>query len=267
MFSWDNPEDRVTIVQMNSELRNAHLELLSAHCATHQLRLHYAMEDLVRFGQRDVLQKSVQAASALNDYYELLERKIAGLPAADPDAVPVRLSEELLVEGVECLVAYLREQRQRHLPSAETIAEHHKVRLRPYFDSDLLEKVRVAERRGARLSPPQFYARAKALGIENLPEISHMDSLTFLDVVVFNEVATLRALFHALVHVVQFEILGVERYAQLFVRSFANTQLHVTVPLESHAFQLEARFARRPPEMFWVADEVLGWVEKGKYEM
>ena len=44
---------------MNSELRHAQLELLSAHCATHQLRFRFSLDDLARFGQRDVLRKSV----------------------------------------------------------------------------------------------------------------------------------------------------------------------------------------------------------------
>ena len=43
MFSWDNPEDRVAVVQMNAELRHARLELLSAECATHQLRLRFSV--------------------------------------------------------------------------------------------------------------------------------------------------------------------------------------------------------------------------------
>ena len=28
MFSWDNPDDRVAVVQMNAELRHARLEML-----------------------------------------------------------------------------------------------------------------------------------------------------------------------------------------------------------------------------------------------
>ena len=39
MSSFEDPADRVSVVQLNSELQQAHLELLSAHGATHQLRL------------------------------------------------------------------------------------------------------------------------------------------------------------------------------------------------------------------------------------
>ncbi len=266
MFSWDDPGDRVAIAQLNSELRNAHLELLSAHCATHQLRLRYSMDDLARFGQRDVLRKSVQAASALSEYYASLEKTIVNQEPSAPLAASGQLSPELLAEAAHCVAAYLREERERYYPSSEPLSEHHKTRLRPYFTSELLDRIRVVELMGVRVAPPSFYERARALGITNLPQLAHMDSLTFLDVIVFNETLQMRALFHGLVHAVQFAILGVERYTELFVRAFAHTSLHVTVPLEAHAFNLESRFARRPPETFWVADEVLSWYEGGRYE-
>ena len=78
MYSWDNPDDRLSIAQMNSELQHAQLELLSAHCATHQLRLRFSAEDLARFGQRDILRKSVQSAAALSEFYSSIEKKIPG---------------------------------------------------------------------------------------------------------------------------------------------------------------------------------------------
>src|SRR5208282_2250944 len=76
MYSWNKPEDRVSIAQMNSELQHAQLELLSAHCATHQLRLRFSIEDIARYGQRDVLRKSAETASALSEYYSSIQEKI-----------------------------------------------------------------------------------------------------------------------------------------------------------------------------------------------
>ena len=60
----ENQEDRISIVQMNSELRHAELELLSAHCATHKLRLRFSAKTVARHGRRDVLRKSIETASA-----------------------------------------------------------------------------------------------------------------------------------------------------------------------------------------------------------
>src|SRR5437868_6066949 len=87
----------------------------------------------------------------------------------------------------------------------------------------LLQHVRTVELHGRRLPPPPFYLEARSLGIENLPELTHMASLTFVDVIVFNDLIIERTLFHGLVHAVQFHLLGLERYTELFVRAFLRT--------------------------------------------
>jgi hypothetical protein len=262
MYSWDNPADRVAIVQMNSELQNAQLELLSAHCATHQLRLRFSTEDLARFGQRDVLRKSLQAATALSEYYTSIDKKIAGVDV-DPEPKPV--TEEQIRAAVERVAAYLRGHRERYFPSATPVPGRMKALMRPYFAATLLDRVRIVDLAGSRLPNPPFYGEYKALGFANLPEIAHMHSLTFLDVIVFNEKVTERTLFHGLVHAVQFEVLGLAHYTDLFVRSFVNTRLHYNVPLEAHVFSLESKFASAPAQRFSVEEQVRLWVQQARY--
>jgi hypothetical protein len=263
MYSWEKPDDRIAIVQMNSELRHAQLELLSAHCATHQLRLRFSIDDLARFGQRDVLRKTVQTATALSEYYSSLEKKIR-IVEEDPElAAP--LSDESIRGAIDLVSSYLRGQREHYFDSGAPLSEHQKALMWPYFSSALLDQVRVVELNGERVPNPSFYAEARALGFVNLPEITHMHSLTFLDVVVFNEKITMRSLFHGLVHAVQFDVLGLERYTELFVRSFINTKLHFSVPLEAHAFSLESKFMGSSPLKFSVEDQVRLWVKQGRY--
>jgi len=262
MYSWDNPDDRAAIVQMNSELQHAQLELLSAHCATHQLRLRFSTDDLARFGRRDVLHKSVQAATAMSEYYTSIEKKIPGAEAVSESAP---FTEKRIQEAIEQVASYLREQREHYLPLAAPLTNHQKALMWPHFSAALLDRVRIVELAGARVPNPPFYEEYRALGFANLPEIAHMHSLTFLDVVVFNEKVTERTLFHALVHAVQFEILGLERYTDLFVRSFVNTRLHFSVPLEAHAFSLESKFASTPLNRFSVEEQVRLWVKQARY--
>jgi hypothetical protein len=262
MYSWENPGDRVSIAEMNSELQHAQLELLSAHCAVHQLRLRYTADDLARFGRRDILRKSVQAASALSEYYASIEKKIPEAAACAPLSP---LTEERILEAVQRLASYLREQREHYSRSSAPLSNHQKALMWPYFSAALLDRVSVVELDGARVPNPPFYAEAKAWGFVNLPEVTHMHSLTFLDVVVFNERVAERSLFHGLVHAVQFEVLGLERYADLFVRSFVNTKLHFSVPLEAHAFSLESKFAGSPAARFSVEDEVRLWARQARY--
>jgi hypothetical protein len=261
MYSWENPDDRVSIVNMNSELRQAQLELLSAHCATHQLRLRFSIDDLARFGQRDILRKSLQAANALSEYYASIDDKI---PSAESVSL-APLSEERIAEAIELVSSYLRDQRELYFHSAAPLTQYQKALMWPYFSPSLLEQVRVVELNGQRVPNPPFYAEARALGFANLPELTHMHSLTFLDVVVFNEKVSERCLFHGLVHAVQFDVLGLERYCRLFVRGFINTRLHFSVPLEAHAFSLESKFMTSPAHRFSVEDQIRLWVRQGRY--
>lgn len=78
MYSWNDPDDRVAIAQMNTELRHAQLDLLSARCAADRLRLRFSAEDLARYAERDVLRKAIGHAAALSDYYLAVQKEIPG---------------------------------------------------------------------------------------------------------------------------------------------------------------------------------------------
>src|SRR5580658_980991 len=264
MYSWNKPEDRVSIAQMNSELQHAQLELLSAHCATHQLRLRFSTEDIARYGQRDVLRKSAETAAALSEYYSSIQEMIRREEATSAPNSGFSSVEDRGREVIDQVSSYLRQQRDHYFASAAPLSEQHKALMRPYFSASLLDHVRLVELEGKRLPNLPFYHEAKALGFEHLPEFSHMASVTLIDVVVFNEKLTERSLFHALVHAVQFQVLGLEHCAELFVRSCGNTQF--TVPLDVHAHSLESKFARPTPEKFSVEDEVRLWWKQGRYE-
>src|ERR1700731_1575664 len=259
----ENQEDRISIVQMNSELRHAELELLSAHCATHKLRVRFSTETVARHGCRDVLRKSIETASALSEYYSSIEKQ---MPDEETVSAPATgLNDQQILQAVEYVSSYLRDQRERYLPSAAPLSEQNQAVMRSYFSATPLDQVKVVELHGARLPNPPFIAEAKALGFVSLPELTHMNSLTFLDVLVFNEGVTQRSLFHALVHAVQFQVLGLERYTELFVHSFVNTRFHFRVPIEAHAFLLESKFTRPAAASFSVEDQVRLWVKQNRY--
>ena len=261
MCSYQNPDNRISILQMNSELEDAQLELLSAHYAVHQLHLHYSSDDLARFGRRDVLLKSVEAATALHEFYAAIENKI---PQTGQSPSAPQPSSEQIAQAIDWTAGYLGEQREHYFPVATPLTNECKARMWPYFSDALLDRIRIVELRGARVQVPEFFAQVRALGFEP-PEITHMDSVTFLDVVAFNQRLSERALFHALVHSVQIDVLGLQRYAELWVRGFLKTRTHFTVPLEVHAFSLSSKFLRPMTERFSVQDEVVRWVTDDRY--
>jgi len=264
MFSWDKTGDRVAIVQMNAELRHAQLEILSAQCATDRLRLRFSADDVARHAQRDVLRKALSSASALHHYYSGIARQ-----GTDPDSIAASnaalWSEERVTEAIGKVAPYLHEQRENFRTNGRPLSENHRVTMTPFFAPALLDKVRIVALEGRRISNPPFYAEAMAEGLTSLPEFTHMASLTFEDVVVFHGDIAARTLFHALVHAVQFEILGLERYTELFVRGFLRTRSHISVPLEAHAFTLESKFAGDPTQFFSVEEKVWLWINQGRY--
>lgn len=261
MCSLEDPANRVSVIQLNSELQQAHLELLSAHCATHQLRLRYSADELARFGRRDVLEKSALAASALNEFYASIDNK---LPCRESVPVAPQPTAEQISQAVEWLSTYLQQQREHYFPASGPLSAQQKALMWPYFSPALLDQVRVIELHGARVAVPEFFAQVRALGFEP-PEITHMDSLTFLDVIVFNQELSERALFHALVHTVQIQTLGLRRYAELWVQSFVKSKTHFTVPLEVHAFSLASKFLHPAAESFSVEAQILRWIDANRY--
>jgi hypothetical protein len=257
MCSWNDRDDRVAIAQMNADLRHAQLDLLSAKCATDRLRLRFSAADLARYGERDVLRKAIGTAITLNEYYLSIQKE---MPA---DAAS--FSEPQLAKAVKRVSEYLWSQRETFFARGVPLGPRQKQVLQPFFSPAVLDRVRTVELHGRRLPPPPFYLEAQALGLENLPELTHMATLTFVDVVVFNDVLIERSLFHGLVHAVQFQLLGLERHTDLFVRAFLRTRAHFSVPLETHAFTLESKFAVSPENPFSVEEQVRLWMREGRY--
>lgn len=255
--------DGASVRQMNSDLQQVHLELVSAHCAVHHLRLHYSADDLASFGRRDVLRKSAQAASALHEFYIAIEKRI---PQSEPATAAFQPTPAHIAQALEWLSSYLHTERERYYPASSRLSAQYRAILWPYFEPELIDQMRVVELQGARVEAPDFFAQVRALGFEP-PPITHMDSLTFLDVLVFNQRVSERALFHGLVHAVQIQLLGLERYAELWIHSFIKTRTHFTVPLEVHAFSLASKFLRPSPERFSVEQSVRRWIQEGRYDV
>lgn len=191
------------------------------------------------------------------------EKTLPSLGDGHP-AVP-ELTELQIHEAVTRLSQYLREGREYYYAAGQALSEGMVSALKRFFSPALLAHVRTVELRNRRIPNPSFYPEAKSLGFTNLPDLTHKASVTFLDAVVFNESITARNLFHGLVHVAQFQVLGIERYVDLFLHGFLRTKTYFLVPMKAHAFLLDARFAKKTTESFSVEEEVERWVREGLY--
>src|SRR5579864_3365992 len=161
MYSWNDPDDRVAIVQMNAELRHAQLDLLSAQCATDRLRLRFSIGDLARYGEKDVLRKTIGTAIALHDYYVSIQNE---MPADDAN-----LSASQVVEAVQRVIGYLRNQREQHFSSGAPLSTRHKETLQSFFRrpcSSMCERSSCTA--GASPLPPFIWERSR-LGLRTYP--------------------------------------------------------------------------------------------------
>jgi len=69
-----------------------------------------------------------------------------------------------------------------------------------------------------------------------LPNFAFMAAITFVGTVVSHETVTDRLLFHELVHVVQYEKLGLSQFAAKYVSGFLSGGSYEAIPLEMNAY-------------------------------
>lgn len=263
MAALDDSGNRLAAVQMNTELRNAQLEILSAQCATDRLRLRYSAHDLARHAQRDILRKAWTSAGALFEYYNNLLDQLPDRHTIKK-APPTALEEARILEAGDHLARYLKEQSEYFRPIGRTLDPEQQAAMDAFFSPELIARARLAVVDRQSIPKPPLHSGAAGPRIPVLPEVVHPFSATFSNVLLFHAEVTDRRLFHALVHTVQMEVLGVETYAERFVRGLLRTRAHSAVPLEMHATMLENTFAEHA-QPFLVEEKVRLWVNQGRY--
>ena len=90
-----------------------------------------------------------------------------------------------------------------------------------------------------------------------------MAGITFIDTILLSVShleggkPSLGLLFHELVHVIQYRLLGVETFIDLYVRGWAENGMdYYAIPLERDAYELQNRYETDPTRPFSVASEV-----------
>ena len=175
------------------------------------------------------------------------------------------ITEEQVTGIIQEVIANARQREADYLSRAAPLTPAQKEAVRAFFPQRLLDEVRVLELKKERVPNPAFQERAQKRGYRLMLDFQHMADITHPRLIVLQQKPTSRLLFHALVHVVQYEILGLECYLELYVRAFIRSESYTSVPLEVQAFQLDQRFTENPDRVFSVEDEVRRWAEAGKY--
>jgi hypothetical protein len=158
---------------------------------------------------------------------------------------------------------YIEQNAKRYRPIARKLTVREHDALGKFFDADLLHCARVAN--AAVPLPPRIQKIAIFFGMDALLQPELTAAMTFNNVIVHAEPMSLRTLFHELVHVEQYKQLKVAGFADLYVREFLRGGKYDDIPLERHAYELDARYAANPALAFSVRDGVRRWIEEKKY--
>lgn len=134
--------------------------------------------------------------------------------------------------------------------------------LKNWFTNNILNTAKVAEVN--KVENPSFLIELK----KKLPTVpinfdySSFNGVTF-DYVILMAIENIKeqewmpTLFHELVHVVQFDILGLSNFVQLYVDDAVNTGFNYReISLEKNAYNLQSRFESSPISYFSIEEEV-----------
>jgi hypothetical protein len=168
---------------------------------------------------------------------------------------------------IQQVATYIERLRQTYGRRAVPLDPSQMETMHQFFPASILDAARLAVLAGERVNNPPFYAELMKMGFEagSLPNFAFMAAITFVDTVVSHEPFTHRLLFHELVHVVQYEKLGLEEFAAKYVKGFLSGGSYEAIPLEMNAYELDGRFATKPTEAFSVAAEVQAWIDAGRF--
>lgn len=165
----------------------------------------------------------------------------------------------------EMVARYISDQRARYFPAALPLSAELTDAMTGFFTPDALAKTRILVLLDEQVPAPVFYPALISMGFTNLPDLSMMASITYFDTIVLQASFTNGLLFHELVHIEQYRQLGVQRFAELYVRGFLDGGGYDGIPLERNAYLLGERYEENPDNRFSVAEVVADWISGNRF--
>ena len=175
------------------------------------------------------------------------------------------LSPGQVARVTDMVARYISDQRARFFPAASPLSAGQSDAMAGFFTPDALAKSRIVVLKDEQVPTPPFYPTLVSMGFTNLPDIPMMASITFFDTIVLQEAFSNGLLFHELVHVEQYRQLGVQRFAELYVRGFLDGGGYDGIRLEQNAYLLGARYEQNPADRFSVAEIIADWIARGQF--
>jgi hypothetical protein len=169
-----------------------------------------------------------------------------------------RLMALLIAQGQK----WIKEQREAFRPKGRKLSENTIARFSPFFAASLLQAVRLVM--VPALENPKFLEAYHSTFDEKaipLLDFTSFAGITYVDTILlvdeFPGADPDATLFHELVHAVQYNLLGPEKYVELYLLGWINQGFnYAAIPLEMDAYDLQNRYEADPASPFQVEDEV-----------
>jgi hypothetical protein len=152
-------------------------------------------------------------------------------------------------------------QRNSHRAGARPLSEEERSGLSPFFRERTLDLVRI--KLVPRIENPPFFTVIRQAGLEKGIDFQSASGMTFLDTILVSQrhmpprVYWMSLLFHEMVHVVQYQILGLQGFVEQYVHGWAKNGFdYFAIPLERKAYELQKRYDEAPDRAFPVAENL-----------
>jgi hypothetical protein len=157
--------------------------------------------------------------------------------------------------------SWIQSQQNIYRPQSKYIPIEIRARIATYFDSFVIDNAQFII--VTSIENPPFFSDLLSLGIPlNTLNFSSMSGITFIDTfllkwskIPFDQIVSL--FFHELVHVVQYALLGLDRFSREYICGYISSDYDYSkIPLERIAYDLENQF-KNSNIQFSVKDELI----------
>ena len=174
------------------------------------------------------------------------------------------LTEEQIAGVVESAAAYIQEQWEKYHVKAKSLPYIEMNNFSKFFPQSILRMTRFLNVTNKKSENPPFLSQLNEIGFK-YGDINSFAATTFKDVVVLRKKPTTRLLFHELVHVMQYQELGLMGFADKYVRGLIRTGSYEKIPLEVQAYELDQKYSADPNVSFSVRGEVMSSITGNQY--
>ena len=169
--------------------------------------------------------------------------------------------ENVITFLIDNATIWAESQRDRYRSTGRKLEDNEKDEFKRFFGPETLDKIRI--KMVPIIENPDFYSTLNKKGIPEPMDLTTAAGITYIDTVLIseryltNQSQWLPLIFHELVHIVQYEVLGVQKFMEQYVFGWANHGFsYASIPLENDAFDLAAKYESNTSHGFSVINEV-----------